>query len=177
MLRKLVIAVVAALVAVPAASADKPDRSPADPFGDPVTLPAGVVCDFDLTVAEVVNNGTFTTFFDKQGVPRWTHGSGKLVWRYTNEGTGTSIDLNISGPGKTIEGDDGIVHVDGTGPWGLLFFAPDGSFPGDDPGPLGEAPGAFLVTGHMQLHFDTNTGVFTLVSFTGRAESVCDMLS
>lgn len=134
MLRKLVIAVVAALVAVPAASADKPDRSPADPFGDPVTLPAGVVCDFDLTVAEVVNNGTFTTFFDKQGVPRWTHGSGKLVWRYTNEGTGTSIDLNISGPGKTIEGDDGIVHVDGQDRGGSSSSPPTAASPATIPG-------------------------------------------
>ena len=171
MLRTLIIAALATLVAVPAASADKPDRSPAEPFGDPVTIPAGVVCDFDLTVGEVVNNGTFTTFFDKQGVPRWTHGSGKLVWRYTNEVTHRSIDVNISGPGKTVEGDDGVVHIDGTGPWGLLFF------PGDDPGPLGPAPGAFIVTGHMQLEFDTNTGVFTLVGYTGKAQNVCTLLS
>jgi len=169
MRRLMVVAGLMALLVVPVAWADKPDRSPAPPF-EPATAPAGVVCPFAVTVQDVVNNGTVTTHYDKLGDIRWEHTSGTLIWRFTNAETSDSVDLNISGPGKTTYG-DGFVYIDGSGPWALTFF------PGDDAGPLGPAPGAFYIKGHVQFKVNLGTGQLTLISYTGTATSICDMLA
>ena len=88
-----------------------------------------------------------------------------LVYRYTNDDTETSVDLNISGPGKQTEGTDGLIHVDGTGPWSLVFF------PGDSPSST-----ALYFKGHLHFTVDPSDGTLTLVSHTDTVENICDML-
>lgn len=160
-----VLAVLAALATATAATAlaDKPDKNPS-PGNPGVTFPAGFVCPFELTASDVVNDSTTTTHYDKQGGERWEHGSGRIVSRFA--GNGKSIDLNLSGPGKITFGDDGLLHVEGTGPWALLFF------PGDSPSST-----ALYLKGHFHFTVDPGTGALTLVSHTGSVQSICDMLS
>jgi hypothetical protein len=162
-LMTLMTVVAVALVTAVAAWADKPDKSPAPGFAG--SFPAGVVCPFALSVEPIVDGASATTHYDKQGDIRWIHGSGPLVYRYTNDDTGTSVDLNISGPGKQTEGADGLIHIDGTGPWSLAFF------PGDSPS------STFLyLKGHLHFTVDPTDGTLTLVSHTGTVENICDML-
>ena len=128
-------------------------------------FPAGFVCPFALSAEPIVDRATTTIHYDKQGDIRWFHGSGALVYRYTNDDTGKSVDLNISGPGKQTEGADGLIHVDGNGPWSLLFF------PGDNPSST-----ALYIRGHLNFTVDPSDGTLTLVSYRGTAANICDML-
>jgi len=154
----------AALTVATAAMADKPDRTPGQ-LDPPFTFPAGV-CPFELTLTELVDKDVLTTHYDKAGDVRWQHGAGAVAVRLTNEMNGNSVDLNISGPGKITTGGDGLIHVDGTGHWALFFF------PTDSPSST-----ALYIKGHFNATVDPNTGKFTLVSYTGTAESICDMIS
>jgi hypothetical protein len=156
--------VAVALATAVAAWADKPDKFPAP--GGSASFPAGFVCPFALSLEPVVDRATGTVHFDKQGDVRWFHGSGHLVYRYTNDDTGQSVDLNISGPGKQTEGSDGLLHFDGTGPWTLLFF------PTDNPSST-----ALYIKGHLHFTVDPSDGTLTLVSYTGTAENLCDLLA
>jgi hypothetical protein len=163
LLRILVVLAALATATAATALAAKPDKNPS-PGNPGVTFPAGLVCPFELTASDVVNNSTTTTHYDQQGGVRWEHGSGRIVSRFA--GNGKSVDLNLSGPGKITFGDDGLLHVDGTGPWALLFF------PGDSPSST-----VLYLRGHFHFTVDLGTGKLTLVSHTGRVDNICDMLS
>jgi hypothetical protein len=163
LVRLLVVLAVLTTAMAATALAAKPDKNPS-PGNPTATFPAGFVCPFELTASDVVNNSTTTTHYDNQGGVRWEHGSGQIVSRFA--GNGNSIDLNLSGPGKITFGDDGLLHIDGTGPWALLFF------PGDSPSST-----ALYLRGHFHLTVDLGTGKLTLVSHTGRVDNICDMLS
>jgi len=113
----------------------------------------------------VVDRAAGTLHFDKEGNVLWFQGSGHILYRYTNDDTGKSVDLNISGPGKQTEGADGLLHVDGTGPWALLLG------PTDNPSST-----ALYIHGHLDITRDPSDGTLTLVSYTGTAEDICDML-
>ena len=154
----------AALTVATAAMADKPDRTPSQ-VDPPVTFPAGDVCPFELTLAELVDRSILTTHYDKAGNVRWEHSAGAVALRFTNESNGRSVDLNISGPGKITTGADGLVHIDATGLWALILF------PTDSP-----ASTALYIKGHTHFTIDPNAGTLTLVSYKGTAKSICDMI-
>ena len=105
-----------AIVAAPV-SAGRPERAFA-PAGDIVV---SGICAFDVLIETVVNKEYTTTHVDRAGNPTRTHVSGRLVQRISRVGSDTSIVLNVSGPGRFVDGSDGLV-VDTHGRW-LLFLA------------------------------------------------------
>jgi hypothetical protein len=149
----LILAVAVAVLALAApVSAAKPDRSFA-PAGDIVV---SGICEFDVLIETVANNEYFTTFFDRSGNVTRMQVAGHLVQRTSRVGGDTSIVLNVSGPGKFVDGDEGLV-VDTHGTW-LLFFA----------GQL------FTLSGHgVFLVADTET----IVSRHGHIVELCSILA
>jgi hypothetical protein len=102
----------AAAIAVPVATAEKPVKEPA-PSAD-FTIPASI-CGFEVMVEILTDKAKAITFGDGR-----TMISGALKVRLTNSDDPTSsIVLNIPGPG-TFEA-SGVLTA--TGPW-LFFFLP-----------------------------------------------------
>jgi hypothetical protein len=138
-------------LAGPAAAA-KPERVavPAEDF-----VISGF-CHFDVLV-ETLHSKTFnTTFFDRDGNVTRDLGTGRLVVRMTNVDTGRSIELNISGPGRFVDGPAGLT-VDTHGNW-MLFI--DGQL--------------FTLSGHGEF-FVTATSE-TIVSRHGHITDLCPIL-
>jgi hypothetical protein len=133
-------------------------REPVD-TGLPTTFPAGVVCDFPITVSEVVNNEYSRTFPNGN-----TLTTGRIVLRVTNDETGESVVRNSSGPGLLTTGPNGEEVLIAHGP--TLFPVFEGE---DVTGRLGV--GAFLFHG---------TIVFTggqLTRVSGTFEDLCVTLA
>ena len=149
----LILAAAAVVLALAApVSAAKPERSFA-PAGDIVI---SGICEFDVLVETIANNEYSTTFFDRSGNVTRTQVAGRLVERVSRIGGDTSIILNVSGPGRFVDGDEGLI-VDTHGTW-LLFFA-------------GEL---FTLSGHGQfLVADTET----IVSMRGHVVDLCSILA
>jgi hypothetical protein len=133
-------------------SAAKPDRSFA-PAGDIVI---SGICEFDVLVETIANKEYSTTFFDRSGNVTRTQVAGHLVERVSRIGGDTSIVLNVSGPGKFVDGDEGLI-VDTHGTW-LMFFA----------GQL------FTLSGHGR-YFVADTE--TIISRHGRIVELCSILA
>jgi hypothetical protein len=89
---------------------------PAEDF----SIPAGVVCNFEVFVHFVTNNQYSIDFFDADGTPTRTITQGHLVMEITNLDTGTSVIRNVSGPGTKTHPDEVLVA---TGSW-FFAFAP-----------------------------------------------------
>jgi hypothetical protein len=89
----------AALTVVAAAPsyADRPGpRMPGDHSDLPLTFDAGVVCPFQVTISlEVAHD------WSREESPGVLRGSGRLVLRFTNDDTETSVVRNVSGPGPS----------------------------------------------------------------------------
>lgn len=165
--RTLVPSVLALLMilatAMPALATGKPDISRNEPL-PPEFYPAGVVCDFDLTIETLVDSGRSITFpADEDGAVRQLI-VGRLVMRVINEATEASLTLNVSGPGKFVY-DGEVLHIRGGGPW-LLY-----AFPGDAGG-----PGMWLTKGQVSLTIDLNTGSWLAVSKPHNTVDLCAAL-
>lgn len=105
------------IVGAQPAFADKPTI---EYFTEPVTipLPAGEFCaNFDVTV-QIEQNAKVITFSEESGGAIGGIGTGQIFATVTNEATGESIRLAISGPGFF---DRSGALVSGTGQW-LLFI-------------------------------------------------------
>jgi hypothetical protein len=116
------------------AAIGKPTRSPI-PF-ETIEFPAGAFCSFavllEFPAAQVIAK-TFPPKPNGDGVEIQT---GRVVARYTNLSTGTSITYNISGPVFITTHTDGSVTLKLPGPqgvfssinWGLVVveISPDG---------------------------------------------------
>lgn len=113
-------------------------------------------CDFDVLVEPLASKTFNTTFFDRDGNPTRDHGTGRLVIRMTNIDSGRSIELNISGPGRFVEGPAGLT-VDTYGNW-MLFI--DGQL--------------FTLSGHGQFFVDATSE--TIVSRRGHITDLCPIL-
>jgi hypothetical protein len=142
-------ALLALVVVVPAAIADKPtfEPLPADDF----TIDASI-CGFPVSVEILTNNEKAITFSNGMTIV-----TGALSVRLTNDPTQTIV-LNVPGPGFFEE--SGLIA---TGPW-LFFFSPGELGPGS-PGIL-----AFTV-GRVQI---SESG-FQLLA--GRQVNLCEQLS
>jgi hypothetical protein len=155
----LVIALVAASVLAPAASADKPLREPL-PAGDDEVFPAGTVCPFTLGTHVLTNREKALTFSDGSQLI-----TGTFKLRLTNLDTGQSIDINASGPARlAFEGD--ILRVTQTG-LSILFAT------AAEPG----GPGALYIRGHVRYDVDLTTGEPLFLDVRGRVTDLCDVLA
>jgi hypothetical protein len=153
MLLRTLLAASAAVLLVPTAAAEPPDRVPL-PFPDAT----GQFCeDFQVLVHATQNNEVATIF--GSGAVLVT---GVLKVEVTNLETDETIALNISGPGMFSA--DGST-ISGAGTW--LLFGEAGQLPGPDPGLL-------LVTGRNSITSGP-TGI-TALSIKGTMVDVCDQL-
>lgn len=144
---------------VPAALAVPPTHVRGGPTPDFVIRDS---CAFPVLSHDEVNKGVVTFF--SNGV---IHVTGALKLTLTNLDTGTSIELNISGPGTITETADGGTLVTLRGP-SLWFFGPG---PGTIPGP----PGIILTTGPATILFNPDgSNVFTHTG--GTTTDVCALL-
>ena len=65
---------------------------------DDMALPD--VCEFPLFIHIVQNNEYIATYFDRDGNPVRLQISGRLVIQVTRTDTGSSVEINASGPGS-----------------------------------------------------------------------------
>jgi hypothetical protein len=147
------LAACAAMALVPTAAADPPTREPL-----PFLEATGQFCtDFQVHIAATQNKEALTIFSSGAALV-----TGVLKVEVTNLSTGTSLVLNISGPGRfNVDG-----SISGAGTW--LLFGEAGQLPGPDPGLL-------LITGRISV----TTGPAGITSFTvtGTQQDVCDALA
>jgi hypothetical protein len=94
---------------------------PADDF----IIPAGGACSFPISVEFTVNGEKGITCLDDEGNFVRQIVTGALAYRLTNLSTGTSITLNIPGPGIVTPNLDGSVTITAHGPW--VLFDPFGT--------------------------------------------------
>lgn len=160
----LALALIAALAAPAAATADKPDKYPT-PFPG-LDIPAGFVCSFETLWTTDPNKGFEIDHFNQDGSFAWAFGAGNNVSHITNVSNGKTVALNTTGPGKITVNDDGSLTIDGTGHWLV------GDGPGDSP------PSSLLYySGHIVLHRATD-GSLSVVSYVGAPpEDVCAMVA
>jgi hypothetical protein len=152
------------LVAATPAGAVKPDRFPNEPFN--FEFEAGTLCPFRVSWVDESNKSTTKVFYDREGNPRFLHGSGQIFTRITNLENGKSVRLNISGPGRITLNEDGSATIIGTGPWLIGFF------PTDVPA------GPKLLYTHGRFRLDVAPdGTLTLVDAPPRSTDICETLA
>ena len=140
----------AALVAASVALAAPPERAPL--FAEDFV--AEDVCAFPVLI-EVTANKEYITFFSDGRI----HVNGKLFVRVTNLDTGSSLDLNVSGPVT-------VTDTETLRGRGLLIL-----FPQDAGG-----PGLLLTTGRVVL-IRGEDGFIADATFTGRKVDLCAALA
>ncbi len=150
------------------------------PTPPPAFLPVGsdiAGCpDFNLGISWSGGNLHTKEFTDKDGnvVRIITAGKGFDV-TYTNLGTdpgnpveGESVTVRTPGSvNKTVNNPDGTQTVTATGHNGLVLFRTD----------VPAGPTTTHYTGRIVYNVDPATGVFTLVSTTGRQRDICAELA
>jgi hypothetical protein len=124
-------------------------------FEEPVTVPAGQLCAFAVTLEGISGQVVRTTLPDETTIL-----TGPAVLTITREPNGPSATFNISGPTFTKGGD-----VILTGPAIILLFPDVNSNP---PGPK-----ILATTGQATLV----NGVFRTETFNGTFRNVCDQLA
>jgi hypothetical protein len=155
----------ALLVALPGGVlAGKPTRVviPAEDNEDFVLL-AGDACAFDVLV-HTEGGLAFLNFFDADGnfvrqILTVPGGSGRQT--LTNVATGSSVTVNISGPGVFTVNADGTATQQGTGPW--TWFGPL---------PRSTTSGLFLIRGKFVITFDVDGNP---TSFTHSGPAIVDL--
>lgn len=132
-------------------------------------LPAGRYCgDFTVDTTPVFQDIRYRVLsrWDSGG-PRETAYAGPLVTEATNEATGDSVRLNMSGSGTTLQREDGsLATYDTRGPVG--FGWPTGS--------VGLDQGFYVFRGRHVVEFP-ESGPRRLVVDQGPETDVCAMLS
>jgi len=155
-----VAAMVAALSAAPAA-ADQPVREglPAAPL----TLDASI-CGFVVDVAFPTNKEFSTTFANGKQII-----TGALTATLTNESSGKSIAINISGPGSFVPNGDGTTTFTLSGR-SLIFLFPNQLGPG--------TPGRLILTsGPVVFQIDKNGNLTSLNITSASVQNMCAALA
>jgi hypothetical protein len=131
----------------------KPTRSPV-PF-ETIEFPAGEFCSFAVLLEFPANKYIAKTFPPEPNGDVVELQTGRVVARYTNLSTGTSITYNISGPTRLTFHADGSVTIELPGPQG--FFTS-------------------INWGRIVVEFSPD-GVLTIIKQTGHAEDICAALA
>jgi hypothetical protein len=161
----MIVALMLTLAAVlgsgsPATAADPPDLT--------ISLPAGVACDFPLSVEIRGANQVFKEFVDKNGnvVRSLSAGKGSALL-FINEDTDATFSLKANGSVSQIAfNPDGSSTQTITGHNVLILF------PSDVPA----GPSTTLHVGRVVFTVDVN-GVFTLQQVSGKTTDICAELS
>jgi hypothetical protein len=171
--RGAVLAGVFALVVAGPAAAAQPTRT-VYPVHAGGVIPAGTACPFDVgaqpSTATLRNGFTAETDFSDGRVMFSVHRHGA----YVNLDTGASFPTNESFTEiDRFDAATGIVY-------GKDLGQPSSTFNPGDIGPFGVAGGngAFYhVDGTLSVTYNTNTNVFSVVTYSGRITDICAALS
>jgi hypothetical protein len=147
----------------PLTASGKPTRSPVP--AEPFEISAGLICSFAVGIEFVVNNDFATTFPPEPNGDVVQIITGRLVARFTNLSTGTSITENISGPGRFTFHPDGSATLEFFGRSGQIFVDVENA-----------GTKLFNFSGRLVLEI-APTGLATLVSQSGHEEDLCAALS
>jgi hypothetical protein len=165
--RLILLVALAATLAVPAVASagGQPTRTKVPDSAFTGSAPAGVVCAFAASEAPVVNNEYELTYPPAPNGDIVQHESGRVVVRFTNDETGKSIVVNISGPVLIVTHADGSQTFTLEGPTSLINVLP------------GYNPGVVVVDGRT-VDTVSPSGEITVVSFTGTVKlDVCAALA
>ena len=146
---------------------------------DPIFVPAGLGCaDFSIQLSSTGGNLHEKEFYDAEGnvVRTITAGKGFLL-TYTNMGPDPDPEDAVAGESITFRTDGSVTEIV-TNPDGTLTYTATGHnalimFPTDVPA----GPTTTQYVGRIVFNVDPATGVFTLVSTSGRAVDVCAELA
>lgn len=158
----------AALLAVSSAAVAAPP--PVRPDFTPEPVPAGEGCAFELGITGTDAKARVKTFKNGREI---ISGKGFLL-TYTNLDTGKSVTFPTNGTAQRTSAPDAnnVVTITATGSNGLILFRLDESeVPGVD------TPSAIQYTGRIVYTIDLDTGLFTLLSASGRQRDLCAELS
>ena len=136
---------------------------------DTTPFPAGVACEFPLTVEGGEDTRSVHEFTDAEGnvVRLLLAGRGTAV-TITNEATSATLSLPARGaPWSIVNNPDGTSTYTTMGHLVLILF------PSDVPA----GPSTTLYVGRVVFDVDNITGVFTLRDARGRATDLCAALS
>jgi hypothetical protein len=136
---------------------------------DTTSFPAGIACEFPLTVDGGADTRSVHEFTDADGnvVRTILAGRGTAV-TLTNEDTGATLSLPANGaPWRIVNNLDGTRTFTTMGHLVLILF------PNDVPA----GPTTTLYVGRVVFDVDDTTGVFTLRETRGRATDLCAALS
>ncbi len=142
--------------------ANQPTRQfiPASPF----TLSG--VCSFDVHIDFLANKEYATILVDHAGNPTAILTTGVLKVSLTNLSNGKSLDLNISGPGRSVTNPDGSATLTSWGPW--LWFIPP---------LLGFNTQLFFMAGQGIAQFDSNGTLTSFQVVGGTTRDLCAALA
>jgi len=135
------------------AAIGKPTRSPV-PF-ETIEFPGGEFCSFAVLLEFPVNQYIAKTFPPEPNGDVVELQTGRVVARFTNLSTGTSITYNISGPTRFTFHADGSVTIELPGPQGVFNS---------------------INWGRIVIEVSPD-GVFTFIKQTGHAEDICAALA
>lgn len=139
---------------------------PVRPDFTPPPIPAGEGCAFALGVTGTDAKARVKTFKNGREI---VSGKGYQL-TYTNLDTGKSISFPTNGTSQQTSPPDAndVITVTATGSNGLILFSTDvSSVPGVP------APSAIQYTGRIVYTIDLTTGLFTLLSASGKQRNLC----
>ena len=131
----------------------------------PVTISG--VCSFDVLAEPTGNNEKLATFVNQEGDIKFQVLTGVNKWRFTNVDTGTSIDVNASGPARFfVQPGSDIVRAEAGGT--SFVFVPDGA---------GGLPAFAFTRGRLVVELDVTTfTVQNVIAQRGTVQDICALL-
>jgi hypothetical protein len=131
-------------------------------------LPADV-CGFPVQV-DILVNQEYQKVMSQDDETIVLRITGRLAWRLTNADTGTSFDIEVSGPATiTVHLDSGLLDIDGQGNAAVFFLSQDQAQFG--------VFGINLISGHVLETVDPATNDVIVLSVSGHADDACAMLA
>jgi hypothetical protein len=135
--------------------------------GQVFNLPAGIGCEFELTIAQTQGNLMLKEFKDQNGnTIRFLQAGKGYTLVFTNEDTGKTYTLPTPGSVTSVR-----INPDGTQTVTLTGHNVFVLFPTDVPA----GPSTILYTGRLLYTVD-KAGVSTVQSFNGRTKDICSEL-
>jgi hypothetical protein len=169
-MRRVLFALLSAMAIMIAAAAPalaaKPEHSREGP-ADPIELPAGEICDFNVTLSSPVNTSTTSVWEYPDGTQRILN-RGYAAGTVTNTDDGISATHNGGFRSEVVIHPDGSVDVSVRG----TFFA---WYLEGDP-VVGLSDGLFAVHGNGSESYGPD-GTFTGAVFKGQSTDLCEVLA